>query len=64
MVDTFSKWRGILVRLVAELVIIVTGVTIALWADTWVTGRDDRADETARLFALHFGVLPIHGRSV
>ena len=32
------------------------GVTIALWADSWVTARGDHAEETARLHALRDNV--------
>ena len=52
MVDKLSNWRELLGRLTAEFAIVVLGVTIALWADGWVTERGDRAEEVARLDAL------------
>lgn len=39
-------------RLVAEFIVIVLGVWIALWAEGWAADREDRAVETARLRAL------------
>lgn len=36
----------------AQLVLIVMGVTLALWADAWVTSRMDREIEPARLESL------------
>ena len=39
-------------RLVAEFVVIVLGVWIALWAEGWAADREDRAVEAARLGAL------------
>lgn len=36
----------------AQLVLIVVGVTLALWADAWVTSRMDREIESARLESL------------
>lgn len=56
MVDKLNKWRGLLGRLAAEFVVVVLGVTIALWADGWVAERSDRAVETARLIALQDNV--------
>ena len=47
-----TKSRDLIGRLGAELAIVVLGVTIALWADGWVTNRSDRAEESARLYAL------------
>ena len=44
------KIRGL--RALGELAIIVIGVTIALWADTWVSERQSRDRELARLEAL------------
>jgi hypothetical protein len=44
-----ANWKYALV----EVALIVVGVTIALWADAWVTSRGDRAQELARLHALH-----------
>jgi HAMP domain-containing protein len=44
--------KQIAVRLLAEFAIVVLGVTLALWADSWVTDRGNRAEETARLYAL------------
>lgn len=46
------QWKKPVRRLVAELVVVVMGVTIALWADGWVAERSDRAVERARLTAL------------
>ena len=36
-----------------EVALIVIGVTVALWADSWVAERGDRSRELARLAALH-----------
>jgi hypothetical protein len=52
MVKKVGKWRELLGRLGAELVVIVLGITIALWADAWVAERQDRAIEAMRLAAL------------
>lgn len=49
-------------RLVAELGIIVLGVLIALWADGWVSDRQDRDKETARLEALRDNVVATRER--
>ena len=46
------QWKKPFRTLAAELVIVVMGVTIALWADGWVAERSDRAVERARLTAL------------
>ncbi len=56
MVDKLGNWRGLLGRLAAEFVVVVLGVTIALWADGWVAERSDRAVEAARLIALQDNV--------
>jgi hypothetical protein len=56
MVDLRKNWRELSARLIAEFAIVVLGVTIALWADSWVTAREDRAEETARLHALQDNV--------
>lgn len=56
MIDKLNKWRGLLGQLAAEIVVVVVGVTIALWADGWVAERSDRAVETARLIALQDNV--------
>lgn len=45
------------VRLLAELGIIVLGVLIALWADGWVSDRQDREKETARILALRENIV-------
>ena len=47
-----NRWRRLLAQPVAELAIIVVGITIALWADDWVTDRANQAEEQARLQAL------------
>ena len=47
-----KNWRQPLVRLAAEFSIVVLGVTIALWADSWVAQRKDHAKEIVRLHAL------------
>jgi hypothetical protein len=39
-------------RILAQLLLIVTGVFIALWADSWVASRTDRNAEAARLESL------------
>ena len=51
-----EKWRELAGRLSAEFLIIVLGVTIALWADGWVAQRADQAEEVARLHALRDNV--------
>lgn len=53
---------GLVVRLVAELGIIVLGVLIALWADGWVAERADRRTETARIQALRANVVATRAR--
>lgn len=57
MTHISDKWRGVLIRSAAEVAIVVLGVTIALWADGWVSDRHDRAQERARLIALQDNVL-------
>jgi hypothetical protein len=42
----------LLARLSAELVVIVLGVLIALWADGWVAERADRRVEASRIAVL------------
>ena len=44
--------RRVAGRLLAEFVVIVLGVWIALWAEGWAADRRERAMETARLRAL------------
>ncbi len=44
-----SGWK----HAVAEIALIVVGITIALWADAWVGDRRDAQRENARLTALH-----------
>ena len=56
MVDLRKNWRELSVRLIAEFAIVVLGVTIALWAGSWVTAREDRAEEIMRLHALQDNV--------
>jgi len=56
MVGKLGDWRRPLVRLAAEFLVVVLGVTIALWADGWVAERNDRAVEAARLGALQDNV--------
>ena len=56
MMELRRNWRELSARLVAEFAIVVLGVTIALWADSWVTAREDRAEETTRLHALQDNV--------
>ena len=51
-IDKLSSWRGIAGRLAAEFAVVVLGVSIALWADSLVAERNDRAVEAARLVAL------------
>jgi hypothetical protein len=51
-IDKLSNWRGLAGRLAAEFAVVVLGVSIALWADGWITERNDRAVETARLVGL------------
>jgi hypothetical protein len=48
MIDKLNKWRGLLGQLAAEIVVVVVGVTIALWADGWVAERSDRTVEIGR----------------
>ena len=52
MFATQKKMQELSVRLFAELAIVVLGVSIALWADSWVSDRSDRNEEIARLYAL------------
>ncbi len=49
-------------RLVAELGIIILGVLIALWADGWVSDRQDRSKEAARVLALRDNVVATQAR--
>ena len=51
-----NRWRRLLAQPLAELAIIVAGVTIALWADDWATSRDQEQEEHARLLALQADV--------
>lgn len=44
-----SNWK----HASAEVALIVIGITIALWADSWVGERRDAQRETMRLTALH-----------
>jgi len=44
-----SNWKHAAI----EVALIVVGITIALWADTWVGERRDSLRETARLTALY-----------
>jgi hypothetical protein len=44
-----TNWK----HAVAEVCLIVIGVTIALWADAWVAERRDEQRESARLTALY-----------
>jgi len=52
MKELRKQWWEYSARLSAEFAIVVIGVTIALWADSWVANRDDREEESARLYAL------------
>jgi hypothetical protein len=52
-----SSWRELIVRLAAELGVIVLGVLIALWADGWVAERADRNVERARTDALRENIV-------
>jgi hypothetical protein len=47
-----TRVRMVVLRLAAELGIVVLGVSIALWADGWTTDRREREVESARLVAL------------
>jgi hypothetical protein len=47
-----ARLRMVVLRLAAELGIVVLGVSIALWADGWSTDRREREVESARLVAL------------
>ena len=51
-----SRWKELAGRLGAEFAIVVLGVTIALWADSWVEQRRDHAEEVTRLIALQDNV--------
>ena len=51
-----EHWRRLLAQPLAELAIIVAGVTIALWADDWATNRDQEREEHTRLVALQANV--------
>ena len=52
MMTLRKNWRELFFRFSAEFAIVVVGVTIALWADSWVSDRGDREQEFARLRAL------------
>jgi hypothetical protein len=56
MLGDRNRLQELIGRLAAEFVIVVVGVTIALWADGWVAQRSDRATEIARLVALEDNV--------
>ena len=47
-----KRWKEMAVKAAAELAIVVVGVTLALWADDWVSERESRSLEQARLRAL------------
>ena len=55
--ESRSRRPGLLVRLSAELAIIVLGVLLALWADSWVAARADRRIEQNRVEALRDNVV-------
>lgn len=61
-----EKARGLRLagRAGAQLILIVVGVTLALWADAWVTSRMDREIESARLESLDENVGPFLIRHV
>jgi len=52
MVAPRINWQELSVRLSAEFAIVVLGVTVALWTDSWVADRADREEEIRRLRAL------------
>lgn len=52
MASISEKWREFVGRIGIEFLIVVLGVTVALWADSWVAERMDRNKETARLHGL------------
>lgn len=47
-----KRWQEMAGKAVAELLIVVVGVTLALWADDWASERADREKEHSRLVAL------------
>lgn len=49
-------------RLVAELLVIVLGVLLALWADGWVAERSERRVEASRVAALRENVTATRAR--
>ena len=62
-VNAMKKGKSsLLVRLSAELVVIVLGVLIALWADGWVAQRADRRVEASRIAALQQNVTATRAR--
>lgn len=52
MASISEKWHEFVGRIGIEFLIVVLGVTVALWADSWVAERADRKKETARLHGL------------
>jgi hypothetical protein len=51
-----NPWKRLAARAMAELAVVVLGVSIALWADSRVSLHDRRAVESARLEALSVNV--------
>ena len=52
MTSISTRWHQIVGRIGIEFLIVVLGVTVALWADSWVAERAARDKETARLYGL------------
>ena len=52
MASINKRWHEFVGRIGIEFLIVVLGVTVALWADSWVADRADRDKETARLHGL------------
>ena len=52
MASISAKWHEYVGRIGIEFLIVVLGVTVALWADSWVAERADRDKEVARLHGL------------
>ncbi|MEJ2483963.1 MAG: hypothetical protein P8049_12840 [Gemmatimonadota bacterium] len=62
MSEMHREKRSLFGRLAAELVVIVLGVLIALWADGWVAERSDRRVEASRITALRQNVTATRAR--
>ena len=52
MASISERWHEYVGRIGIEFLIVVLGVTVALWADSWVAERANRDKEVARLHGL------------